>query len=63
LNVYVDIQNIYAHKTKLQDNIDVVRDANNQPVVDAGAPDFYVPKFIENTNGTRLPTIGVIIEL
>jgi hypothetical protein len=26
-------------------------------------PDFYLPKFIQSTSGTVLPTIGIIVEL
>lgn len=63
LDVYFDIQNAYNYVTEFQDNIDVVKDSNGQPVTNPDAPDFYVPKFIQSTSGTVLPTIGVIIEL
>ena len=63
LNVYFDVQNIYNHVTDFQDNIDVERDDSGQPIVDPIDPDFYLPKFIQSTYGTVLPTIGIIIEL
>lgn len=63
LNIYVDVQNLYNHKTKFEDSIDVVKDADGNPVPDGSNPGFYTPKFIQNTSGQVLPTIGVIIEL
>jgi len=63
LDVYFDVQNAYNHVTKFQDNIDVVRDGNGQPVVDPGNTNYYIPKFIQNTYGQFFPTLGVIIEL
>jgi hypothetical protein len=63
LNVFFDIQNAYNFKSKGPDFIDVVRDGNGQPVVNPEDADFYLPNFIPNTNGTILPTLGIIIEL
>jgi hypothetical protein len=63
LNVYLDVQNVYNHVTKFQENIDVQKDSNGTPIVDPVQPDFYLPKFIQSTSGTVLPTIGVIVEL
>lgn len=63
LNAYIDIQNLYNHQTKLEDSIDVVKDSNGNPVEDSNNPGSYIPKFIRNTSGQVLPTIGVIIEL
>lgn len=63
LNIYFDVQNVYNYQTTFEDNIDVVKDVNGSPVEDASNPGFYIPKFIQNTSGQVLPTIGVIIEL
>ncbi len=63
LDVYFDVQNAYNHVTKFQDNIDVQRGANGQPLVDPADPDYYLPKYIQSTYGQLLPTIGVIVEL
>jgi hypothetical protein len=63
VDVYFDIQNAYGYVTRFEDNIDVVKDMNKQPIEDPGNPGFYQPKFIQNTYGTVLPTIGLIIEL
>lgn len=63
LDVYIDIQNAYNHVTNFQDNIDVQRDSNGQPVVDPADSQYYLPKYIQNTYGQLLPTIGIILEL
>ena len=63
LNIYFDVQNAYNYQTKFEDSIDVEKDANKNPIEDPDNPGFYIPKFIQNTSGQVLPTIGVIIEL
>ena len=63
INFFVDVQNIYGFAVKLQDNIDVIRDTQGQPIVDTMNPGFYLPRFIQSTSGTVLPTLGLIIEL
>jgi TonB dependent receptor/CarboxypepD_reg-like domain/TonB-dependent Receptor Plug Domain len=63
LDIYVDVQNAYNHVTKFQDNIDVQRDDVGAPIVDPGDSDYYLPKYIQNTYGQLLPTIGIIVEL
>jgi hypothetical protein len=63
INFFLDIQNIYGFAVKLQSNIDVVRDTQGQPLPNPINPDFYIPRFIQSTSGTILPTIGLIIEL
>ncbi|EMR03611.1 hypothetical protein [Cesiribacter andamanensis] len=57
------MQNVYAYEVEFPDNIDVVRDAQGQPVSDPQNPGRYLGKRLRNTSGTRLPTLGVIIEL
>lgn len=63
LNIYLDVQNVYNYQTQFEDNIDVIKDPNGNPVPDPGNPGFYTPKFIQNTSGQVLPTVGVIFEL
>ncbi|MGD1840145.1 MAG: TonB-dependent receptor domain-containing protein [Thermonemataceae bacterium] len=63
LNLFLDIQNIYGFETQLQDNVDVVRDESGMPVTDPNNPEAYLPQFLSNTNGTVLPSIGIIVEL
>jgi hypothetical protein len=63
LDVYFDVQNAYNYVTKFADNIDVQKDQSGQPIEDPNNPGYYQPKFIQNTYGNVLPTIGVIVEL
>jgi hypothetical protein len=63
LDIYLDIQNAYNFVTEFQDNIDVQRDNNGKPIADPSNPDLYLPKYIQNTYGNVLPTIGLILEL
>jgi len=43
--------------------LDVKRDGQGNPIVDPNNPNAYIPVYLENTNGTVLPSIGLIIEL
>ncbi|MEH0153964.1 TonB-dependent receptor [Limibacter armeniacum] len=67
LNLYFDIQNLYSYEVEQQPILSVERDANGTPIVaNPDAPvseQQYIPKFIENTSGQLLPTLGVIVEL
>ncbi|MGB5323017.1 TonB-dependent receptor [Lutimonas sp.] len=62
LNAYLDIQNLYGFKTEIQPFLDVVRDDNGNPIEDPNNPDSYLTREIENTAGTILPSIGLMIE-
>lgn len=62
LNVYVDIQNIYNYQTELAPYIDVERDANKNPIVNPDNPSEYKTYFVNNSAGTLLPSIGLMIE-
>lgn len=63
LNLFLDIQNVYNQVTPLQSLLDVERDAAGNAVMSADNPGSYNPAFRKNTNGTILPSIGLIIEL
>jgi len=62
LNAYFDIQNLYGFKTETQPFLDVVRDDNGNPIEDPNNPDSYLTQEIENTAGTILPSIGIMVE-
>jgi TonB dependent receptor-like, beta-barrel/Carboxypeptidase regulatory-like domain/TonB-dependent Receptor Plug Domain len=62
LDTYLDIQNIYNFQAQAQPYIDVVRDGMGNPVEDPGDPMRYKTYEIENTSGTLLPSIGIMIE-
>ena len=63
LDIYFDIQNAYNFQSVGQPFLDVLNSENGTPILDPERPDFYQKKFIDNENGTILPSIGVIIEL
>ena len=62
LDIYVDIQNVYNAKVTGQSFINVVKDAQGNPVTSLTNPLAYEIKEIENVSGTLLPSIGVMIE-
>ena len=62
LNAYLDIQNVYNFKAKVQPYVNVMRDAAGNPVEDPNNPNAYKIYLIENTTGTILPSIGMMIE-
>ena len=62
LNAYLDIQNIYNFQTETKPFLDVVRDDTGNPIEDPNNPDSYLTQEIENTAGTVLPSIGIMIE-
>lgn len=63
LNLFLDIQNIYNQVTPLQPILDTQRDMNGDPVVNPNDPNSYLPIFRDNSNGSILPSIGVIAEI
>jgi hypothetical protein len=42
--------------------IDVVRDANGNPLVDPNNPTQYQTKFLENNLGIVQPGLGIIVD-
>lgn len=62
LNIYFDVQNVYNFQAEGQAFINVERDANGIPVVNANNPTQYNIERIANTNGTVLPSIGMMID-
>lgn len=64
LNVYLDLQNAYRFAAKQQDILTVRRDANGNPLIDPNSTNVprYQLNFLENTTGTLVPTLGIIIE-
>lgn len=63
LNLYLDVQNLLNQQTVLQPQLVALTDpTTGAPVVDPNNPGSYLPDFIPNTAGTRLPTIGIIVD-
>jgi hypothetical protein len=63
LDLFLDIQNVYGSSTPLKPSLDVQRDPLGNPVVDPNQPNRYLPNFIDESTGTVLPSIGIILEL
>lgn len=61
LDVFIDIQNLTNNVTNGQPFFDVQTDANGTKITDPVNPDAYIPKFLNNTNGTIIPSIGVVV--
>ena len=62
LNFYFDFENVYNKVAYLSPYLTVVRDDLGNPIEDPNNPGFYVPKYIDNTQGQFLPSIGLIVE-
>ncbi|MDH3323056.1 MAG: hypothetical protein OEM04_08710, partial [Flavobacteriaceae bacterium] len=62
LNAYLDVQNVYNFETEVAPYLDVKRDVNGNPLEDPNNPSAYQTYFIDNTTGTVLPSIGIMIE-
>lgn len=62
VNLYVDIQNVYNFKARERDILNVRKDENGKPVVDASDPSRYEIYFIKDESGTVLPTVGIIVD-
>ena len=61
-NFYIDIQNIYNFQSELPSYIDVNRDAANAPIISGDNPNSYETKYVSNTAGTVLPSLGIMIQ-
>jgi len=62
LDLYFDIQNALAQKVEGQPFIDVMRDASGNPITDPNDPTKYQVKYLPNSSGTVLPSIGILVE-
>jgi hypothetical protein len=64
LMLYFDIQNLYNFQTRQPDNIVRQEDENGNPMVftDEAGVERYALKRLENSIGSVLPSVGIIIE-
>ncbi|MBN7814318.1 TonB-dependent receptor [Algoriphagus pacificus] len=62
LNWYIDIQNLYNYEAEQPPLLVPVRDDAGRILVDPTDPSRYQLKYITNTAGTLLPTVGIIVE-
>ncbi len=63
LNIFLDIQNVYNQLTALAPYINVRKDVNGTPIVDPNDPSRYLVKELDNTSGSIIPSIGIIVAL
>jgi hypothetical protein len=63
LNAYIDVQNIYNFQAVSQPFLSIEYDEAGNPVTDPNNPDAYQLNEIENTTGTVLPSVGIMLEL
>ena len=61
LNLYFDIQNVFGSSLVAQPNLDVDRDELGDPIL--GDNGRYQYTLLNNSLGTTLPTLGIILEL
>jgi len=61
LNLFIDIQNVYALVIPGPPILDVVRDENDLPVVDPNDPSRYQTRTLENNIGLVQPTLGIVV--
>lgn len=62
LNLYLDIQNILGSESQEQGFLIPLTDANGNALIDPSDPSKYLLEEVENTSGTVLPKIGVIMD-
>ena len=63
LNVYIDIQNVYAFKAQQPPQLIQQTDMNGNALIDPNDSSRYLLQQVENTTGTVIPSFGIIIEL
>ena len=62
LNLYLDIQNLYNFQAETPASLIAVTDENGNKILDPNDPSKYQLKYINNTSGTVLPSIGLQFE-
>jgi hypothetical protein len=62
LETYLDIENAYGAEIQEQDFVDVRRDEMGNPLTDPVNPNKYQIYNLNNTSGTVIPSIGIMIE-
>lgn len=62
LNVYLDVQNLYMYSIPGAPILNVVRDDNQQPIVNPDNPNYYKTYYIQNDLSVFQPTIGIVVQ-
>lgn len=63
LNVYIDVQNVYAFQAQQPPQLVQQTDANGNPLINPTDPNRYLLEQVENTTGTVIPSFGIVVEL
>lgn len=61
LDVFLDIQNLTNNLSYGQPFFNVQTDANGNKITDPNNPDAYLPKYLKNSSGTIIPSIGMVV--
>jgi len=62
LNVFLDVQNVYASDAPTPPFLNVETDESGTPIVDPNDPTRFLTRLVPDQNGNVLPSIGLIIE-
>ena len=62
LNLYIDIQNLYGFAAETPPFLTTILGQDGNPLVDPNDPSRYQLNTLENSSGTIVPTLGVIVE-
>ncbi|MFM1874876.1 MAG: hypothetical protein RL266_613 [Bacteroidota bacterium] len=63
LNIYIDVQNVYAFKAQQPPQLIQQTDMNGNALIDPNDSSRYLLEQVENTTGTVIPSFGIIVEL
>jgi outer membrane receptor for ferrienterochelin and colicin len=63
LNIYLDVQNVYAFRAQQAPDYIVRTDNNGNAIINPNDPSRYQLDKLESTTGTVLPSFGIIIEI
>ena len=63
LNIYVDVQNVYAFQADQPPQLIQQTDANGNPLINPTDPNRYLVEEVANTTGTVIPSFGIVVEL
>ncbi len=62
IDIYFDIQNALGSSVEGQPFLTPQTDSNGDPVVDPNNPNQYLMTTLPNSNGTAVPSVGIIFE-
>lgn len=63
LNIYLDVQNVYAFKAQQPPDYILQTDNNGNAIINPNNSNRYLLDKIESTTGTVLPSFGIVIEI